>query len=84
MAEKPRPSSGGNPQVPEGCDAHELAERLHAAILDWEADPGNSLSYTERSWRIAEALHRLTWLHPHSLAPLCLLLDEEAQFPKRG
>lgn len=57
--------------------SHVLAGQLLEIIAAWEAKQGASLEPTERNWRIAEALHILTWERPHTHAPLTLLFDEE-------
>lgn len=57
--------------------SHQLASLLSAAINDWEKGDGAAMSPTDCNWRIAEALHLLTWLRPHTHAPLSLLQDEE-------
>lgn len=57
--------------------SHALAGQLLETIAAWEAERGASLDPTERNWRIAEALHILTWERSHAHAPLMLLFDEE-------
>lgn len=56
--------------------SHDLAARMLEALNQWEAGAAD-LSPIERQWRIAEALHLLTWLRPQSHSPLCVLFDDE-------
>lgn len=60
-------------------ESHELAAQILDAIGVWQAETGRAFTPTETNWRIAEALHLVTWLRPHTHAPLGLLLDEERQ-----
>lgn len=60
-------------------ESHELAAQILDAIGVWRTETGHAFTPTETNWRIAEALHLVTWHRPHSHAPLGLLLDEERQ-----
>ena len=57
--------------------AAELAEMILETIEAWETESDDCLAFTDRTWRIAEAIHLLTWMRPHVHAPLWLLFDEE-------
>jgi len=70
------------PDYPAASSA--LASLLLATIEAWETKVADEVDYTDRSWRIAEALHLLTWLRPHSRSPLGLLLDEETALDQRS
>ena len=54
-----------------------LAEMIVRTIDEWQADHSDALTPTERNWRVAEAIHLVTWIRPHAYAPLCVLLDED-------
>lgn len=60
-------------------ESHELAAQILDAIGVWQAETGGTFTPTETNWRIAEALHLVTWYRPHTHAPLTLLQDEERQ-----
>lgn len=60
-------------------ESHALAAQILDAIQNWQTETGRVFKPTETNWRIAEALHLVTWLRPHTHAPLGLLLDEERQ-----
>jgi hypothetical protein len=60
-------------------ESHELATQILDAIQNWQARTGGAFTPTETNWRIAEALHLVTWHRPHTHAPLTLLQDEERQ-----
>lgn len=60
-------------------ESHDLAAQILDAIGVWQTGPGRAFTPTETNWRIAEALHLVTWHRPHIHAPLGLLLDEERQ-----
>ena len=54
-----------------------LAEMIVETIDEWQTSNADDLTPTERNWRVAEAIHLVTWMRPHAHAPLCVLFDEE-------